>query len=64
MSNYAVLDDNSLVVNVIVAESKTIAESVTGKPCIEYSYDQDQVIVGITSYDGNSFVNPPVISEE
>jgi hypothetical protein len=58
MSNYAVLDDNSLVINVIVAESKTIAESVTGQTCIEYSHDNDDVRVGITTHNGSSFVNP------
>lgn len=57
MSNYAVLNDDSLVINVIVAESKSIAESVTEKTCVEYSHDQD-VRVGITTYNGSSFVNP------
>jgi hypothetical protein len=57
MSNYAVLDNDSLVINVIVAESKDIAESVTEKTCIEYEYGQD-VRVGITTYNGSSFVNP------
>jgi hypothetical protein len=57
MLNYAVLDNSGLVINVIVAESKEIAELVTEKSCIEYSYGQD-VVVGITIYNGSSFVNP------
>jgi hypothetical protein len=58
MSNYAVLDDNSLVTNLIVAESKTIAELITGQTCIEYFNDKDIVHIGTTTYNGSSFINP------
>jgi hypothetical protein len=37
MKNFAVIDENNLVVNVIVADSKEVAESVTGLTCIEDS---------------------------
>ena len=36
MSNFAVIQNNK-VSNVIVAESKEIAETVTGLTCIEYT---------------------------
>jgi hypothetical protein len=58
MSNYAVLDDNGLVINAIVAESKAIAESLTGQTCIEYFHDKDIVGIGTTTYNGSSFINP------
>jgi hypothetical protein len=34
MVNYGVIE-NDVIVNIIVAENKEIAETVTGKPCVE-----------------------------
>jgi hypothetical protein len=50
MSNFAVIENN-LVVNIIVAESKNLAEEVTGKTCIEYT-DDSLISVGSTYIDG------------
>ena len=36
MPNFAIIEDN-IVTNIIVAESKAIAEEVTGKICVEYT---------------------------
>ncbi len=36
MTTFAVIDNN-IVENIIVADTKEIAEKVTGKECIEYS---------------------------
>lgn len=52
MANYAVIENNS-VMNVIVADSKEIAEEVTGKLCIEVP---DGFGIGDT-WDGTNFVS-------
>jgi len=41
MPNFAVLDGEN-VLNTIVAESKAIAEEVTGKTCIEFTTERAQ----------------------
>jgi hypothetical protein len=55
MANYAVIQNNT-VTNVIVADSKEIAEEVTGLLCIEYT-EENPTNIGWT-YDGTSFINP------
>lgn len=54
---FAVLNNN-VVVNVIVAESKEVAEQVVGLPCVEYT-NQNSAAIGDT-YDevNNVFVTP------
>jgi hypothetical protein len=49
MTKYALIE-NSTVVNLIVADSKEIAEELTGKQCIES--DNEQIIVGSVLVDG------------
>jgi hypothetical protein len=49
MTKYAIVE-NSIVTNLVVAESKEIAEELTGKPCIES--DNPQIIVGSILVDG------------
>lgn len=41
--NFAVIE-NDVVTNIIVAETKEIAESVTGKTCVEYTDDNPAAI--------------------
>jgi hypothetical protein len=53
MSVFAVVVD-SIVENVIVAESKEIAEEVTGKLCIECSDSSPAQISG--TWDGTRFI--------
>lgn len=55
MFNFAVLDKEN-VVNVIVAESKAIAEEVTGKTCIQYTTESVVAIGDI--YVNGTFVKP------
>jgi len=58
---FAVIENN-LVTNVIVAESKEMAELVTGHTCIEYTAENP---AGINwTWDGTSFINPFVVVEE
>ena len=57
MATFAVLAGN-IVSNLIVADTKEIAEEATGLTCVEYTQDNPAVI-GLT-YDGVSFEQPPV----
>jgi hypothetical protein len=56
MANFAVLDGESII-NTIVAESKTIAESVTGKTCVKYT--TEPAGVGGTYSNGKFIQNKP-----
>jgi hypothetical protein len=55
MANYAVIQNN-IVTNVIVADSKEIAEEVTGLVCIEYTEENPAGIGWV--YDGTNFIAP------
>jgi len=59
MANYAIMDDN-IVENVIVANTKEIAEEVTGRTCIEYT-DSNPAGLGYTYADG--VFAAPVVEE-
>jgi hypothetical protein len=48
--NFAVIENN-IVTNIIVADSKAIAEEVTGFTCIEYA-DEDMPHIGLGYVDG------------
>ena len=59
MKNFAVINNN-IVENLIVSESKEIAETVTKKTCIEYD---ENVSVNIGwKYENNNFIDttPPI----
>ena len=53
---FAVISHNTII-NVIVADTKEIAETVSGRTCVEYT-DEKPAGIGWT-YDGINF-NPPV----
>ena len=55
MANFAVIEDG-LVTNAIVADTKEIAELVTGLTCVEYTDDNPAFIGG--TYDGETFTPP------
>jgi len=57
MSNFAVIENN-LVINTIVADSKEIAEDITGKQCVEYT-QENPACIGL-GYDGVTFDQPEV----
>jgi hypothetical protein len=60
MANYAVIE-NGIVINAIVADSKEIAEEVTGRLCIELP----EVNFGRgDTWDGTNFIKPVVETEE
>jgi hypothetical protein len=59
MANYAVMNDN-IVENIIVADTKEIAEQVTGKECIEYT-DSNPAGIGWAYADG--VFTAPVVEE-
>lgn len=58
MANYAVIKD-SIVNNVIVADTKEIAETVTGLTCVEIPFEPGAPGIGWT-YDGAEFAAPVV----
>jgi len=58
MINFAVIE-NSKVTNIIVADSKAIAEEVTGKTCVQYT-ESNPAFIGL-GYDGTTFEQPPFI---
>jgi hypothetical protein len=58
MGNFAVLDKDNKVENTIVADSKEIAEEVTGLACVEYT-DANPAIIGLGYADG-VFEQPPM----
>ena len=53
MANYAVID-NINVINIIIADSKEIAEEITGKICVLYN-ETDKAEIGGT-YENNIFI--------
>lgn len=55
MAYYAVINGNQ-VTNVIVAETKEIAEQVTNSTCVEYTEDNPAAIGW--AYDGEKFIAP------
>jgi hypothetical protein len=57
MGIYAVIVDNK-VDNLIIADSKEIAEQVTGQQC-EESIVGNTAYIGL-SWDGKSFEQPPI----
>lgn len=52
MANFAIIE-NGVVTNTILADSKAIAEEVTGKTCVEYT-DANPACIGL-GYDGTTF---------
>ena len=58
MANYAVIKDG-IVNNIIVADTKEIAEMVTGLTCIEYENIAGAPRIG-WAYDGAEFTAPVV----
>lgn len=72
MANFAIIEDEK-VTNIIVADSKTIAEEVTGKTCVQFTTEPAEVggtyvnkkFIRRKPYhswvsDGDSGWNPPV----
>lgn len=60
MSTFAVINDNK-VENIIVADTKEIAEEVTGKICIEYTAENPAAPGWDYDSVNNVFINPTII---
>lgn len=58
MPNFAILLNNE-VINVIVCDTKELAEELTGLTAIEYDLEKKEAGIGFT-HDGKKFVSPPV----
>lgn len=56
MALFAVIEEN-IVTNVIIADTKEIAEQVTERTCVEFEDTRYQPGIGWT-YDGSSFHQP------
>jgi hypothetical protein len=63
--NYASLDSNNVVINVVAAETKEIAEEVTGTNCILADRDITGFAIVGHKYDAesNKFISPIVVTE-
>lgn len=55
MPKFAVLTDENIVNNIIIADSLELAEEVTGQTCIQFPH-KDYVIFVYDKYDGTTFV--------
>jgi hypothetical protein len=55
MADFAVIKDGQ-VINVIVCESKALAEEVTGNTCVEYT-SENPAFIGL-GYNGTNFEHP------
>ena len=59
MANFAIVT-TGIVENTIIADSKELAETLTGKTCIEY-FDENPASIGYGfNSDTNIFEQPPI----
>lgn len=61
--NFIVLKNN-MVSNIIVAETKEIAESITGDECVELSSETEYGFGWIYDAASNLFIDPATIEAE
>ena len=64
MKNFAVLNSNNTVVNIITADSKEIAEIFTGEQCIEYDISTFIEMGMIYDLTTNAFLKKEIVVEE
>jgi hypothetical protein len=64
MKNFAVLDLNNIVTNIITADSKETAETFTKKECIEYDISTFIEIGMIYDLTTNAFLKKEIVVEE
>lgn len=57
MAKFAVIE-NEKVINLIVADTKEIAETATGFTCVEFT-SEDKIDIG-DNWDGSEFTKPVV----
>jgi hypothetical protein len=56
--DFAVIQDD-VIVNLIVAETKEIAEEVTGNLCVEFSKENHPLIGWAYNSTSGEFISPP-----
>lgn len=62
MSTFAVINGGK-VSNIIVADTKEIAEEVTGQLCVEYT-DESPAHIGLGWDEATGFEQPVIVVEE
>lgn len=60
MFTFAIIEDGK-VMNTILADSKTTAEKVTGKFCVQFT-EENPACIGY-GFDGTTFEQPPIIEQ-
>jgi hypothetical protein len=60
MANFAIIED-AKVTNIILADSKAVAEEVTGKTCVEFT-ESNPACIGL-GYDGTTFEQPALVEQ-
>ena len=60
--NFAIIE-NGLVVNLILAESKSVAEQITGKTCVDYTNLQNGSLPHVGLGYSNGVFEQPVIEQ-
>jgi hypothetical protein len=58
MANFAQLDLNNKVINVLVADTKEVVEEITQSTCIEYT-DENPAYID-WAWDGTNFIAPTI----
>ena len=59
MARYAVLNNENAVVNLILADSLNVAETVTGCTCVFVTPEDETCAIG-KLYSGGVFIDPTV----
>lgn len=60
MNNYAVIDVNNIVINLIVADSLEEAQMASGNTCIQYNNHWDTAIGWEYNNETQTFIGPTV----
>jgi len=55
--NFAIVNESNMVENIIICDSKEVAEAVTKKTCIEYTNENLAVIGGAYHAESKKFVS-------
>lgn len=59
MANFAVLNNNNQVINLIICSHKELAEQITNSTCIEYDPNDRRICLGII-WNGEEWLPEPI----
>ena len=62
MTTFAVINE-SKVSNIIVADTKEIAEEITNQPCVEYT-DELPAFIGLSWDEATGFEQPTILESD